>query len=466
MLKCRSKSVKNKIFFTILIILSIKSQAIDFNLKQCEDVRNQRLERALDFLQKIKWIDIDKSKDQTYYSEFSKEKSPYKYVTGLFSNIKYVDCGESLKNTVAYVNQGESIINFCKKQDDCTATNNTSEDILDVATTLVHEARHVENPKVTHVKCEEGALKSQIACDVSRSARGGYHFETDFIVGLSRNENLNPSLRFLSSHLAIYDLLNHFQNMPDVDFDKNILVQDSNLNLYLLDADLQLSSLNYSSENKIYDGLNGDFFSFDNKKNKFKFKMYKFNGNVIYPQLAFRYNTMPEDDSKILDYQIIQNGNTRYEVLLFSKYFKIFQQWISKPTVYDEPQLKTYMSKIEFPNALNITGIVPSSMCSLDFNETLFVNNKKTVHRLIFDDEQTITFREVDCKIDFSKIKNQKKIGQQIVSLTHAGGLLDKNGNKIKGSENKKIIFISEPFDILRFIKNENWPEDLLSQFK
>ncbi len=433
---------------------------------KCEEIRLQRIQNALGFLQKLDWNDLSKSSDQSYYAEFTKEMNPYKYVTGLFTDIKYVQCGVSLKNSVAYVNQGTSIINFCKKQDDCISTNNTTEDILDLATTLVHEARHVQNPKVTHVKCESGPLRSQTACDVSRSAKGGYHFETDFVVGMSRNRSLNPALRLLSSHLAIYELINHFNNVPQLDFSKNLLLKDSIGNLYLLNANLELISLNYKIENKIYDASNGEFLSFDSRANKFKFKMYKFNGDTVFPKLAFRFNAIPDEEDRFIDYKITQNESSRNEVMLFSNYIKIFQQWVSQPTYYDEAQLKTFLSKVEFPNALNITGILHSKACALDFDEILYVNNKKTVHRLIFEEGQTFTFKQVECDIDFTKIKDKKNIGQHAVSLTYAGQLLNEAGQKINGTENKKIVFISEPFDILQFIENENWQDDFVSQFK
>lgn len=62
------------------------------------------------------------------------------------------------KLTVAYVNKGQDEIIFCKRNDDCLSSNDSSLGLLDMATTIVHEARHIRINGCFHEACRTGPL--------------------------------------------------------------------------------------------------------------------------------------------------------------------------------------------------------------------------------------------------------------------------------------------------------------------
>lgn len=433
--------------------------------KKCDEIRNQKLSNTLSFLKDTAWENLEKSEDQSYYSEFTEQNNPYNYVTRLFSRITYLSCDAFNRNAIAYVNKGQNEIFFCKQSEDCLSSNDSSLGLLDMATTLVHEARHIENPNVGHITCPQGSFRSQKACDLSRSVRGGYHFETDYVIGLSKNSKLNPVLRSLSSHLAMSDLLNRFKNIPELNMEKNILIQDSQNNLYLLNSNLKLTNLNFNARHNIYDNSNGDFILYDKHEGQFHYNTYSLDSKLSLPKLAFKYNTIGILSENFIDYQVVQNGTIRTEIMLFPDHIWVSMEWKSQFTQYDEARNNNFRIESRLPENIKIISLISSKVCLSDKNEVLLLSDNNTVYRPNWDINNELNLESINCPIDFSKYKKQSMLDNKIIRLSKSGQLSDEKDLKINGSENKKIIFMSEPFDVLRFMQNENWKKDFVLQF-
>lgn len=458
-----------KPIFIFILLMPFFVFAAEIEDKNCDEIRNQKLSNTMNFLKDTAWKNLEKSEDQSYYSEFTEQNNPYQYVTRLFTRILYQTCDVSQKNVIAYVNKGQNEIIFCKSNDDCLPSNDSSLGLLDMATTLVHEARHIENPNVGHVVCPRGAYRSQKACDQNRSVRGGYHFETDYVVGLSRNSNLNLVLRVFSAHFAMSDFLNRFKEIPNLDVEKYILIQDSQQNLYLLSSNFKIIDLNIKIQNNLYDNSNGDFILYNKQEAQFHYKSYSLDNKLSIPKLAFKYNNFPVQDDSFIDYQITQNGTNRREIMLFRDKISVSQEWTSQFSQYDLAEDKKFRIESVLPENIKINSLITSRVCLLDNfsdkNEVLLLSDKNTVYRPDWNEDNLLHLETVKCAIDFSKYKKQTVLDKNIIRLSKSGQLLDEKGIKIKGLENKRIIFMSEPFDILRFMQNENWKKDFILQF-
>ncbi len=83
-----------------------------------------------------------------------------------------------------------------------------------LASALIHEARHLDNPKFRHVQCPRGPLKNLEMCDDSFSQEGPYAFQTAFLLSLLKSEGLPADFQ-IEARIEAYDLIvNHFRILP------------------------------------------------------------------------------------------------------------------------------------------------------------------------------------------------------------------------------------------------------------
>lgn len=113
--------------------------------------------------------------------------------------------GVPIFGTLAYVIQGSTEMTLCP----WSAENSP----VDVAATLLHEARHVDGHK--HVPCE-GPLKNFEGnnCDTSYADQGSYAINVEFWLNLTNTETLDPILRSSMRSQALSFLVLRFNQMP------------------------------------------------------------------------------------------------------------------------------------------------------------------------------------------------------------------------------------------------------------
>jgi len=86
-------------------------------------------------------------------------------------------------------------------------------ELLWIATTLIHEARHVDGyPHKSF--CSHGRLQGNPGCDDRYDYRGAYSAEVEFNVRLSRTEALPPEIRHQARGLAVMTLLENINETP------------------------------------------------------------------------------------------------------------------------------------------------------------------------------------------------------------------------------------------------------------
>lgn len=90
---------------------------------------------------------------------------------------------------------------------------------------LIHEARHLDPKRYSHVRCYRGLYQGYEACDPSYRYKGSYAAETELKIRLASTESLPKSTRREARASAVLDLLNRFNDYPRP-LEPGVLVQD------------------------------------------------------------------------------------------------------------------------------------------------------------------------------------------------------------------------------------------------
>jgi hypothetical protein len=216
-------------------------------------------------------------------------------------------------NTLAYVHEGESLINICPE-----AFKGSTFSFMDI---LVHEARHIpyqNDEGYQHVRCIHGKYRTgnSFSCDPSYQWRGAYGVGVEFAIRLSRTKDIDPALRAEARSVATYFLLSRFNSLP-LGLTPGVFAQTKDNQIYFIgEKNISPIALGTAPPNAILGSYFGQpmLFLQDNGE----VQTFEFNGRnqPVFIAFAERFK------SRILkhpDHQLVDVLNSfKYECLLFT----------------------------------------------------------------------------------------------------------------------------------------------------
>lgn len=234
-----------------LLSVSNNSQSIDL----CEEKNMaRRLVEAIFFLKDLPQLN---SKKDEFNNNFLK-KSPY----GFFQEKVKVfifdfdnTTSDCQKNSVAYVQGGSDRslgqVYICPRI-------KRVEDDFEVASILVHEAKHLEGPHMVHQVCSEGINKGRFSCDGSYQRDGSYTVQIELAVKVWRTESLPMSLRMQARRSAVSGFISRFNQKP-FDLQSGSLLLDSKNELYFYGKSGDFKKVKTRVPNDTVISMNGAF---------------------------------------------------------------------------------------------------------------------------------------------------------------------------------------------------------------
>ena len=197
------------------------ASALDY--REC-DQRNLAF-RVLEGLSYLKDLAALSSVHDDFAPGFA-DKAPIEFLRERIEKINLVDESEDAcsRGAAAYVVFG----NQEKRMNVCPRT--LTSPLIMVASTLVHEARHIDG--FLHVTCNHGLKKSaQIeACDQSYGEGGSYAVEVELYIRTSRTEGVNESHRNAARGHAIGYLIDRFNDLPlEINLNGALIFTEDNL---------------------------------------------------------------------------------------------------------------------------------------------------------------------------------------------------------------------------------------------
>lgn len=106
----------------------------------------------------------------------------------------------------------------------CPAFRNAT--TVTMTSVLLHEARHLDGQEYDHVVCNEGRMRGQRSCDESYESGAAYGVGLEYLVKLTMNPKLNPSVRREARRQALMEFVSRFNQLP-LDLQRGALVQDA-----------------------------------------------------------------------------------------------------------------------------------------------------------------------------------------------------------------------------------------------
>jgi hypothetical protein len=109
--------------------------------------------------------------------------------------------------TAAYVNAAtrSGVMHICRHL--------SGQDDLTISSALIHEARHQDSYH-QHAVCKHGFMIGQTACDESYSSGDSYSVQTEYLVKVSRSQQIDPVTRQTARATALDFFVNRFNALP------------------------------------------------------------------------------------------------------------------------------------------------------------------------------------------------------------------------------------------------------------
>lgn len=105
-------------------------------------------------------------------------------------------------------------------------------DAFEMASVLVHEARHVEGH--LHAHCLRGYWKGDAACDERYEDKGSYAVGTEYYLRLSVHPEVSPTLKASARLMGITELWGRFNKYP-INFRGQLILQEENGDVSIFD---------------------------------------------------------------------------------------------------------------------------------------------------------------------------------------------------------------------------------------
>ena len=207
----------------VLMTSFAKAQAADcFDKKQADKIRqdfkfsgnikvdlcdpNNSLTQAFKALTVLSSLELTEAPKGLFTQNILNE-APYKYFKRRVSKIVFeYSCPDVY---FAYIQDNETqIMHVCP--------NFTQGSLLTQVSAMVHEARHLDDDRYSHVKCDRGQFRysQERYCDPSYPYKGSYAIQADFHQRLAKNKSLHPALLQESRSTLLGLLTQRFNRLP------------------------------------------------------------------------------------------------------------------------------------------------------------------------------------------------------------------------------------------------------------
>jgi hypothetical protein len=180
---------------------------VDSKLQPCEsDPLTYRVYQAILFLKNLPPLTVRLDR----FDQGILTATPYEYLKERIQTIRFEsDSNANCQNgtVAAYISSKPAIMHICSGSKDG--------DLLVLAATLIHEARHTQDYPHTSF-CTHGSFSGGVfgGCDARYSDRGAYAIEAEFLIRLSRTMALPESIRNQARNLATVTLLENINETP------------------------------------------------------------------------------------------------------------------------------------------------------------------------------------------------------------------------------------------------------------
>ena len=204
---------------------------------------------------------------------------------------------------------------------------------FEIASILVHEAKHLEGPHVTHQFCSFGEYKGRFACDKSYGEDGSYTIQTEFAVKVWRTKSLPISIRRQARKFAISSFISRFNREP-LDLQRGHLLRNESNQLYFLNQFDELKKLPFATPNLSTISIKGPFAQF----------MFKDSPKVKAYSYSQKLTESPTNALNRLFATLTSNERSQVKDTLFaSKYACIL---LSNELICLDPKYKVFRKKI------------------------------------------------------------------------------------------------------------------------
>ncbi|MFS4461237.1 hypothetical protein [Bdellovibrio sp. HCB2-146] len=216
--------VQNEVFS----IFTVKSEDSNLKFDACDSKNILRK-----FAQAILFIkDTPAEKIPAELDLELQDSNPYSYFAARIKTVVFDSVGESRcgTTTMAYVlSDEENTLHVCPYLNIF--------DMLTMASTLIHESRHIEG--YPHSRCQHGtmAIGGGFACDKDyHDYRGSYAVGTLFEARLAISPSSNPVVKLQARSRAVVSLLERFNKLP-LDMKTGALLQAADGDVYFYDGE-------------------------------------------------------------------------------------------------------------------------------------------------------------------------------------------------------------------------------------